>query len=100
MELDGAPFVEGVFDIEVSRVLQDTPPGRANATAYHHLMAGIITYLFYPNLITPTVEYDINQGRKRIDISYANAAERGFFSERRGDPFVLARSNGRMQELY
>lgn len=91
MELDGAPFEEGVFNAEVIRVLEGVPPGRPNATNYHHIIAGVITYIFYPNLITPALELDINQGRKRIDISYANAAERGFFADQRRDPFFLAR---------
>ncbi|RUN74735.1 hypothetical protein EJC47_19950 [Sphingomonas sp. TF3] len=91
MELDGEPFVERIFNEELCRVLQRIPTGRRDATTYHHTVAGIITYMFYPMLITPTLELDINQGRKRIDISFANAAERGFFSEMRVDPFLQAR---------
>src|SRR5690606_16280814 len=51
----------------------------------------IITYLFFPHLITPTLELDINQGRKRIDIAFANASQQGFFSDQRGDAFLMAR---------
>jgi hypothetical protein len=91
LELDGEPFVERMFNEELARVLQAIPPGRRDATSYHHTVAGLITYLFYPNLITPALELDINQGRKRIDISFSNAAERGFFAEQRSDPFLLAR---------
>jgi len=91
MELDGEPFVERVFNEELSRLLGQIPTGRRDATTYHHTIAGVITYLFYPSLITPALELDINQGRKRIDISYANAAERGFFADLRRDPFLQAR---------
>lgn len=91
LELDGEQFNELAFNDELTQVLLAIPPGRPNATNYHHIAAGIITYLFYPNLITPTLELDINQGRKRIDISFANAAERGIFAELRRDPFILAR---------
>lgn len=91
MELDGEPFVERAFNEELARVLQAIPPGRPDATTYHHTIAGLVTYIFYPHLITPALEVEINQGRKRIDISFANAAERGFFAEQRGDPFLLAR---------
>lgn len=91
MELDGEPFVERVFNEELARVLQAIPSGRRDATAYHHTVAGLITYIFYPSLITPALEMEINQGRKRIDISFANAAERGFFADQRVDPFLLAR---------
>jgi hypothetical protein len=91
MQLDGQAFDARAFDAEVLQVLRDIPPGRPNATAYHHFVAGLITYIFYPNLITPTLEFDINQGRKRIDIAFANAADRGFFSDTKRDPFLLAR---------
>jgi hypothetical protein len=91
MELEAEEFDAVGFDAELVQVLQGVPPGRPNATAYHHLVAGIITYVFYPNLITPTLEFDINQGRKRIDIAFANAADRGFFQDIKRDPFLLAR---------
>lgn len=90
-ELDGQVFDARAFDAEVVEVLRGIPPGRPNATAYHHLIAGLFTYVFYPNLITPTLEFDINQGRKRIDIAFANAADRGFFRDIKQDPFLLAR---------
>ena len=91
MELDGAPFEEGVFSAEVVRLLNAIPPGRPNATNYHHVIGGVMTYLFYPHLITPALEQEINQGRKRIDVSFANASANGFFAEIRVDPFLLAR---------
>jgi hypothetical protein len=91
MEVDGEPFEAARFDAEVADVLVNIPPGRPNATAYHHLIAGLITYIFYPHLITPTLELDINQGRKRIDIAFANAADQGFFGDIKRDPFLLAR---------
>jgi hypothetical protein len=91
LELDGGRFNERVFNDELIRVIAGVPTGRPNATTYHHLIAGAITYLFYPSLITPALELEINQGRKRIDISFANAAERGFFAEVRTDKFLTAR---------
>ena len=91
MEVDGEVFEAARFDAEVADVLVNIPPGRPHATTYHHLVAGLITYIFYPNLIAPTLEFDINQGRKRIDIAFANAADRGFFGGIKRDPFLLAR---------
>lgn len=35
--------------------------------------------LFYPALLYPFKQHPIHQGRKRVDITYTNAATRGFF---------------------
>ncbi len=54
-------------------------PGPAAASAFHTLIIGILEFLFYPNLIWPVKENEIHEGRKRIDISYTNAAIAGLF---------------------
>jgi hypothetical protein len=58
-------------------------PGTAAADEYHRLMMGALTVLFYPDLIQPHKEWEINGGRKRVDVVYTNAASDNFFAHRR-----------------
>lgn len=71
-------------------ILGSIKPGQADASKYHHFILGALTILFYPQLIQPHKEWDVHGGRKRIDIVYTNAADTGFFGQRRDDPNTLA----------
>lgn len=62
-----------------SAQLSQVPRGRSGETQYHRLIAAILTFLFYPNLVTPRIEEPVNDGKKRIDITYVNAAVDGLF---------------------
>ena len=57
--------------------------GQSDADDYHNTMLGILTVLFYPKIIQPHKEWEINDGRKRIDIVFTNSADEGFFAHRR-----------------
>ena len=59
--------------------LKSIPQGSENATRYHHLISGILELLFYPYIAHPRIEDEILDGRKRIDITFSNIAETGFF---------------------
>jgi hypothetical protein len=60
--------------------LRSVKTGREEAAAYHTLMIGILEFIFYPSLIHPVKEHEIDDGRKRIDITFDNGAPRdGFF---------------------
>jgi hypothetical protein len=66
------------------------PTGTRNAGDYHNLVLGSLTALFYPDLIQPHKEWGINDGRKRVDIVFTNAADKGFFAQRRDDAITHA----------
>lgn len=53
--------------------------GSESATHYHSFVIGTLEFIFWPNLIYPKKEHPIHDGRKRIDITYTNAAIHGFF---------------------
>lgn len=59
--------------------LMNISSGSTEATKYHHLMAIILEYLFYPSISCPVIEKEIHDGRKRIDIAFNNTADFGFF---------------------
>jgi hypothetical protein len=59
--------------------LEQIPSGDEHATAYHRLMVGILEFVFYPQLLCPQIEREINEGRKRIDITFDNTVIDGFF---------------------
>lgn len=73
---------EKKFDfISLASELDKIPSGDENSKKFHDHIVGILTAIFYPNLINPKKEQEIHDGRKRIDISFQNAAHDGFFFE-------------------
>ena len=55
------------------------PVGNASANNYERAIESLLTAIFYPSLTNPAMQTRIHEGRKRIDITYANAARTGFF---------------------
>jgi hypothetical protein len=66
------------WEMLLSDVLE-TPTGNDAADRYHVAVKGLLTALFYPSLVHGHKETPIHDGRKRIDITYTNAATDGFF---------------------
>lgn len=53
--------------------------GKAGADDYHRAIEALLRALFHPDLVWPEREVRIHEGRKRIDLTFANQAQRGFF---------------------
>ena len=74
---------EGIDKIDIAKFLKKKlgklNVGTENASKYHDLILGILEFLFYPNLSNPRKETPIHERRKRIDITFENSAENGFF---------------------
>ena len=51
--------------------LQEILTGTENASRFHRLVTGILEVVFYPHLIYPTLEREIHDGRKRIDLTFS-----------------------------
>jgi hypothetical protein len=70
-------FDETAFAQALIEGLEAIPSGTDAANQYHSFMLGTLEFLLWPNLIYPKKEDPIHEGRKRIDITYTNAATGG-----------------------
>lgn len=66
--------------------LQAVPAGTKDASRFHEASLAILEFLFYPHLVFPKKEKEINEGRKRIDITFHNAATEGFWYDMKTSP--------------
>ncbi len=87
----GDNFDYGNFVKEILIALENCPPGKRASADFQNLIVGILHFLFYPTLTNPVLEQSVNDGRKRIDITFENEAMGGVFARLRQDPFLIAR---------
>ena len=66
--------------MEAYRKIKAIQPGSDGASMYHRAVRDFLTAIFYPALINVKIEQEIHEGRKRIDITFDNNADTGFFS--------------------
>ncbi len=64
-----------------SQLRKIRPGGGKRAAKYHQLIFNILSDIFQPQLKNPKKEEKINRGRKRVDITFDNKSESGFFKE-------------------
>ena len=72
---------EGLIAEALITAIGNIEPGNDSASEYHRIMIGVVEFLFFPDLLYPRKEVEINQGRKRIDITMENGARQGIFND-------------------
>lgn len=72
----GSPLPE--WD-ELIRTVKEIKPGKDFFDEYEKAIEKLLTTLFYPALTNPQKQFEIHDGRKRIDLTYTNVAREGFF---------------------
>ena len=83
-------FDESCIAIKLIEQLQNTKSGTKEASKFHSLSTGILEFLFFPHLTYPKKEHEVNNGRKRIDITFHNAAIVGFWATLRTSRLIAA----------
>lgn len=84
-------FDEIAFAEQLIFELQRIDRGSAHAERYHKFCVGLLEFLFFPSLIMPEKEFEIHEGRKRVDVVYTNNADLGFFGAMLAHPRVGCR---------
>ena len=81
---------ESIVAENLANTLCSISPGNDEASKFHNLSIGILEFLFFPYLMYPKKEHEVNEGRKRIDITLNNAADSGFWNQIRTTPNINA----------
>ena len=77
-------IIENSPNINYQKILSELkaiPTGAKDASNYENKIEELISAIFSPDLAYPEIQYEIHEGRKRIDITYVNIGrEKTFFS--------------------
>jgi len=65
--------------IERKNIMNSIKCGRDDANRFHKIAYDNLIHIFGKRTSNPTMEKDINLGRKRIDIVFNNSGKKGFF---------------------
>lgn len=65
----------------IIKLLSETNTGEEDSTKYQRIVCGACELLFYPALSNPQLETNIQNGLKRIDITFSNRSAEGFFKK-------------------
>ncbi|QQS14417.1 MAG: hypothetical protein IPK81_09765 [Rhodospirillales bacterium] len=83
-------FDEPMFARALADELRSIQSGNDSAARFHQFMIGALEFIFYPELVYPQKEVELNDGRKRVDIAYTNNSISGFFFRRARDAGTAA----------
>lgn len=66
---------------DFEQLLHDVNPGRTDSKKYEKVILRLLTRLWHPHLINPEEQVFTEDGREIIDITFWNAADRGFWHD-------------------
>ncbi len=89
-DINGENFNEEDLAVALKDDLASIPKGGNDANRYHNICISLLSFLFFPNMLNPKKEAEINEGRKRIDITYTNGKDSGLFYRIALDQHILA----------
>lgn len=74
--------IENIPHVDLDKIYQKllvVPAGKEHADEYEKVVEELLSAIFYPDLMYPKAQHRIHDGRKRIDITYTNISQKGFF---------------------
>lgn len=89
-KIDNLEEIEREIAQKLKGLLSNINTGKEDENKFQDFCIGALEFIFYPDFIEPKKEERIHNGRKRIDITYLNRANSGFFYNIRTAPNIIA----------